>query len=336
MPRVSVVMSFFNESAFIAEAIESVLAQTYSDWELILVDDGSTDGSSAIARAFTARHPDRLRYFDHPGHANRGTSASRNCGIAHSGGEFIAFLDSDDVYLPQRLALHMSLLEFRPDIDMVQSNTLRWYTWGSSGLPDIVGTVPAIAGGIAPPGAMLRDSLRQDPESGWFPCTCSVTLRRSVVIKVGGFEEEFLTLCEDWAFWQKIYLHGNIRVTEDVVARYRKHSGSVLHRAADDRKSILGERYHAHLAYLRWLERYLTRHGADRKTMALVHRRLWPEGSSFFRETLGLPPALGLTVRTATGRIRGRARKAARDAVRQIGSALQGSRPSGTGARGRR
>jgi len=335
MPRISIVMSIFNDSAFIAEAIDSVLAQSFSDWELILVDDGSTDGSSAIARAFAARHPDRLRYLEHSAHANRGTSASRNLGIAQSSGEFIAFLDSDDVYLPERLERHVALLESRPEIDMVQSNTLRWYTWDSSELPDIVGTVPAIAGGVAAPAELLRQSLRQNPESGWFPCTCSVTLRRSTITKVGGFEEEFFTLCEDWAFWQKIYLHGNICVTEDVVARYRKHSGSVLHRAASDRTSILGERYHAHLAYLRWLYRYLERHGADRKTMRLVRRKLWPDGSSFFRKTLGLPPALGLTIRTTARRVKDRVRAAAHDAVRHTGTGLQGSLHSRPGARDR-
>ena len=77
-PRVSVVMIFLNEERFITEALHSVRSQTYTDWELLLIDDGSTDTSTAIARDEAARYPGTVRYFDHPGHANRGMSASRS------------------------------------------------------------------------------------------------------------------------------------------------------------------------------------------------------------------------------------------------------------------
>ena len=323
MSRISIVMSFFNESAFIVEAIDSVLAQTYRDWQLVLVDDGSSDGSGAIARAFAARHRDRMRYVEHPGHANRGTSASRNLGLLHSDGDMIAFLDADDVYLPERLQRHVTLLESMPEVDMVQSNALRWFAWADPGLPDIVGPVPSGVGTIVQAPEMLRQSLQQDPEAGWFPCTCSVTIRRSAIAKVGGFEEDFFRLCEDWAFWQKIYLHGNVYVTGDVVARYRKHCGSVLHRAANDWTSVLGERYYAHLAYLRWLNVYLERHGADRKILRLVRRKLWPDGSRFLHGTLGLPPALGLTLRTAASRLTSRLRAATHDTIDRTNAGLQ-------------
>ena len=81
MCSVSVITIFLNSEAFIAEAIDSVLAQDFRSFELILVDDGSTDTSSAIARRYAETHPDRVRYIDHPQHANHGMSASRNAGI---------------------------------------------------------------------------------------------------------------------------------------------------------------------------------------------------------------------------------------------------------------
>ena len=93
-PRVSVVLIFLDAERFLREAIESVLAQTFSAWELLLVDDGSTDGSSEIARCYAAEHPGAIRYLTHPGRENRGMSASRNLGIGAAAGEFVAFIRS--------------------------------------------------------------------------------------------------------------------------------------------------------------------------------------------------------------------------------------------------
>ena len=80
-PEVSVTIIFLDEERFLAEAVESVLAQSYTNWELLLVDDGSTDRSTEIARGYALANPDRIRYLEHPGHANRGMSASRNLGV---------------------------------------------------------------------------------------------------------------------------------------------------------------------------------------------------------------------------------------------------------------
>src|SRR5579884_627502 len=94
-PRVSAVIIFWNAERFLAEAVESVFAQTFDDWELLLVDDGSTDGSTAMAQEYANRNPDRAHYLEHEHHANRGRSASRNLGIRHAAGDYVAFLDAD-------------------------------------------------------------------------------------------------------------------------------------------------------------------------------------------------------------------------------------------------
>src|SRR5438093_8888063 len=103
-PLVSSIIIFFNAEKYFAEAIDSALAQTYPNWELILCDDGSTDGSTQIARKYAERYPDRVRYCEHEGHVNRGMSATRNLGLRHARGELIAWLDADDVWLPHKLA----------------------------------------------------------------------------------------------------------------------------------------------------------------------------------------------------------------------------------------
>src|SRR6266550_600756 len=94
-PQVSIITTFLNAERFIAEAIESVLSQSYTDWDLVMVDDGSTDASSDIVRKYAASF-DRIRYEHHDGYVNRGMSASRNVGIGRSNGSYVAFLDADD------------------------------------------------------------------------------------------------------------------------------------------------------------------------------------------------------------------------------------------------
>src|SRR4051812_27035882 len=108
---VSVITIFLDGERFLAEAVDSLLAQTYADWELLLVDDGSSDGSTAIARAYAAGRPERIRYLEHEGHANLGMSASRNLGLQHARGEYVAFLDADDVYRPEKLERQVALLQ---------------------------------------------------------------------------------------------------------------------------------------------------------------------------------------------------------------------------------
>src|SRR5262245_30409625 len=118
-PKVSVVMIFFNAERFIGEAIDSILAQTYSSWELMLVDDGSADGSTEIAKSYARRYPAKIVYLEHEQHRNQGMSASRNLGIHYCTGKHIAFLDSDDVWLPHKLERQVAIIESQPETAMV-------------------------------------------------------------------------------------------------------------------------------------------------------------------------------------------------------------------------
>ena len=129
MPRVSVIVPFLNEEKFLQDAIESVLEQTYTQWELLLVDDGSTDNSTTIAKKNSKDYPDKVYYLAHEAHQNRGVCASRNLGIARAKGECIATLDADDVWLPHKLERQVEILNTHPGAAMVYGTSQYWRSW---------------------------------------------------------------------------------------------------------------------------------------------------------------------------------------------------------------
>ena len=133
-PLVSSIIIFYNAIKFMEEAIESIIAQSYDHWELLLVDDGSTDPSTALAKKYTEQYSGRIRYLEHENHQNRGLSASRNLGIRHAKGKYIAFLDADDIWLPHKLEKQVPVLESNPEAGMIYGSLLFWYSW--TGNPD--------------------------------------------------------------------------------------------------------------------------------------------------------------------------------------------------------
>ena len=128
-PAVSVVVIFKDAEAFLEEAIESVRAQTFGRWELLLVDDGSRDQSTSIALRHAERDAGRVRYLDHPHHANLGMSATRNLGVSHARGALVAFLDADDMLFASALERQVALLEAHPRVGMVYGPLEYWYGW---------------------------------------------------------------------------------------------------------------------------------------------------------------------------------------------------------------
>lgn len=226
---VSVIMIFLNAERFIEEAIESVLSQTYDRWELLLVDDGSTDRSTAIARRYAAELPDRIRYLDHTGHQNRGMSASRNMGIAHAGGEYIAFLDADDVYLPQKLEKQIEILEHYPEAGLVYGATQYWFSWTGSAADarkDRLRPLGVPPGSLVDPPHLFRLFLENKART---PCTCAVLIRRSVIKDAGGFEERFSGMYEDQVFFYKLSLIASAFVADGCWDRYRQHADSEVY-----------------------------------------------------------------------------------------------------------
>src|SRR3954452_7502365 len=124
--RVSIVLPFLNGERFLVETIESVLSQTYQAWELLLMDDGSVDHSCDIARRYADDYPGRVRYLEHAGHANRGATTSRNAAIRQAHASYIALLDADYVWVPNKLEQKLGILEAHPRASLVYGLARYW------------------------------------------------------------------------------------------------------------------------------------------------------------------------------------------------------------------
>ncbi len=253
-PTVSVVIIFRDPGAFLFEAIESVQGQTLTSWELLLVDDGSIDGSSELARAIAAEAPDRVRYLEHVGHANRGMSASRNLGITHARGDFIAFLDADDELVPTALEEEVAILEAHQRVGMVYGPLEYWYGWTGRAEDeerDFVHPVGVDTDRIYEPPdliALFIQNIAFAPSG--------MLLRRELVLEVGGFEESFRDLYEDQVFAAKICRTTPVYISSRCWYRYRQHPNSCCLTAERD-----GRLDASRAPFLRWLQGYLEREG---------------------------------------------------------------------------
>ena len=189
-PIVSVIMPAFNSAAYIEAAMDSVLSQTVSDLELLVIDDGSTDETAAIVARRRATDP-RIKLLRQP---NAGPGAARNAGFHEARGQFFAFLDSDDEWSPTFIDRQLAILRDRPDVDVVFGNA--WYRGGPhSGVP---------ARRVDPDDRTLRlvDILADDGLH--FIMTL---FRRTVVDTVGGFNPQFVTN-EEYEMWLRAALAG--------------------------------------------------------------------------------------------------------------------------------
>ena len=257
-PRVSVIVIFLNEERFIEEAVQSVFAQSFTNWELLLVDDGSTDGSTRIATQYARDNPDRVVYLEHAGHCNRGMSASRNLGINNSKGDFIAFLDADDVWLPEKLEQQVRILDIQPDAGMVYGATEYWSSW--TGQPedqnrDFKADLAVTPDSLVQPPELLPVLLRNQ-----IVTTTGALARRKVIEQIGGFEESFRGLHEDQVFYAKMVLNSPVYVSDKCWYRYRRHSDSCC---AITEKS--GHHYAERRTFLKWLDSYLEKTGLGDK-----------------------------------------------------------------------
>lgn len=251
MPRVSIIMPFLDpHPQYFEQAIDSVLAQTFTDWELILVDDGSGPPSRRLAERCVAEHPDLMRLLDSGPLRPMGISAARNAGIAAAGGDFIAMLDSDDIYLPERLTRHVEVLNANPDVGMVVSDALWWYSWGN---PPEKGDEHRSAGvrpGIVEPPRYLTRILRYRSEE---PQTSAFTVRRQVLEMLGPYEREWRGLYEDQVLTAKVLSHYAAYYLPGIDAQYRQHHASFT------RSTPLEDTVDVRRVFLAWVEQYTIR-----------------------------------------------------------------------------
>lgn len=254
MPEVSVIVIFKDAEPFLEAAIASVHAQTFPNWELLLVDDGSTDASTALARRHAELDGGRVRYLEHADHANRGMSATRNLGIAHARGEFIAFLDADDELVPNALDDQVAVLRAHPRVGMVYGPLEYWYGW--TGEPedrtrDFVHPIGVPAERVYEPPSLIAHFVQN---VGFAPA--GILVRRALLERVGGYEESFPGLYEDQVLAAKVCRAAPVFASGRRWYRYRQHPGSCCLSAQREGRLEPSRRL-----FLRWLVTYLEDEG---------------------------------------------------------------------------
>jgi glycosyltransferase involved in cell wall biosynthesis len=253
-PLVSIILCYYNEEQFLPEAVTSVIAQSYANWELLLVNDGSSDQSEAIARRFAEGDPKRIFCLHHPGHCNEGLSASRNLGIDRCHGDFVAFIDADDVWDQDKLEYQLTIFKRQPNITVVLESSLYWNSWNDLSRADILIPVGAPEGIYSPPALML--SL-YPLGVGAAPCPSGIMVQASVLRRFR-FESSFkgiYQMYEDQAFLCKLYLNENVLVSAACHNKYRQRPSSLVASVNGSGKYHTVRKY-----YLQWFSRYLNEH----------------------------------------------------------------------------
>ena len=208
-PRVSVVMPVYNGERYLAEAIASILGQTYADFELIIVDDASTDGSAEIIEEYL-RRDSRIRFIQLE--QNVGSASARNRGIDIASGEYVAMMDCDDICLPDRLRKQVTYLDANPRIGVVGSNMrvvdqdLKFRF--ESNLPLVHALITW--------GLVFSASLA-DP---------STMIRRELLHVVGGYDEACRT-ADDTEMWTRLIQQTRFANLPDILMLYRRHPNAI-------------------------------------------------------------------------------------------------------------
>ncbi len=209
--RVSIIMPAYNREKFISAAVDSVLAQTFRDWELVIVDDGSSDRTVEIARGFERKHPEQIRVLSQP---NSGVSVARNTAIRAARGTHFAFLDSDDLWPATKLERQAALFARRPDLVFVYSGYLLIDEAGRpirEIMPD-----PRFQGHI-------QELLWIEDNDILGP---TLMIGREPLIKVGLFDER-LQGAENVDLRLKLARLGPVAFVNEVLYKYRKHDDSL-------------------------------------------------------------------------------------------------------------
>lgn len=232
MPKVSVIIPTFNRADYLPAAINSVLCQTYTDFEIIVADDGSTDGTE---RVIGEQFGDRLVYLSKP---NAGPASARNLGISAARGEYIAFLDSDDLWLPEKLAVQTKFMDEHPDTGL----SFTWaLTFGES-----------VAGGHHDLDLLAfrgEPSLRLLLTHNFIP-NLTVMVRRQCLAGTGNFDESReLIGREDYELWLRIAMQYRIACIPTVLARYRMNENTLSGRIP------ASDVFESYLTVLRVIER---------------------------------------------------------------------------------
>lgn len=207
-PLVSVIIPTFNRAHIISRSVDSVLAQTFTDYEIIVVDDGSTDSTGEFLKN---HYRDRIQYIAQS--ANRGLATARNRGIEESRGTYIAILDDDDLWLPEKLALQVELLQNNPKVALAYCGTVKVNCRGEL-LEEVK---PETRGHI------FKEMLNQNCLKG----PASVAMFPSAVLNSSGMFDTRLSSCADWDLWVRIARCGQVDFVDRPLVKYVIHESNM-------------------------------------------------------------------------------------------------------------
>ena len=224
-PRISCLLPVYNGEAFLEEAIKSILGQTFTDFELVVVDDGSTDSTPAILAALAAKDP-RVRIVRQ---ANGGIVAALNAGLAACRGEYVARMDADDIALPHRFQFQLDYLDAHPGCVLVGGVAKSLKSDGS-------------IGGRTTGGRHQRTDLTCFPPKIAVSMHPLITVRREALLKVGGYRSDF-PHAEDYDLFIRLSKLGGIDNPDEDVLIYRRHEGaiSLKHLETQERSAAMAE-----------------------------------------------------------------------------------------------
>jgi glycosyltransferase involved in cell wall biosynthesis len=217
-PAVSVIIPVYNGERYLAETLDSVIAQTMKDWEIIAVNDGSTDGSAAILAEYAGKEPCRIRPVTVE---NGGVSRARNEGVDRARGRFIAFIDQDDIWAPEKL--ERQLAQFARDEALGLSFTNESIIDGQGA----VVRTNVICLGKDQRGEIFGHLLFEN-----FIPISSVMVKKEIFLDSGGFDPQY-ALAEDYDWLLKIARSAAIDYVDEPLLRYREHAGSGTHTKID-------------------------------------------------------------------------------------------------------
>ena len=254
-PLVTVITPFLNGSEWLRQAVESVLSQTYTNWEMILIDDGSQAEATAVAKEYSTTYPNKIFYTEHPGHINLGCSSSRNQGMKLAKGDLVALLDSDDVWLPEKLQKQVQIHQRYPEAGFICEASNYWYSWENPSSDDVVIQIGVEQNKLYEPPSLIYSLYPLG--KGAAPCPSGMMIKRSLYDEIGGFEESFKgenQAYEDQPFLFKVYLRTPVYISGEANNLYRQRSGSLMQFISDKKKY-----YKVRLFFLNWMERYIER-----------------------------------------------------------------------------
>ena len=207
MKLVSVVLPAYNAALFIGDAIESVLAQSYTNLEIIVIDDGSTDDTGKIVSRYNM-----VRYIRRP---NQGAASARNRGIREAQGEYIAFIDADDLWMPEKITMQ---------VDLLRQSGVKWcycdsyYSWYNS--EEIIGRLSSTQG-------VYQNDILVPYVSGKFSIPLPATLIRQGILEDIGYFDETLTVAEHTDLWARIAVRYPIGYLNQPLVQIRKRVNSL-------------------------------------------------------------------------------------------------------------